>query len=230
MILRPQANGHEGRDRAGCVTYTCAGVEKRGQYRNADMDYLVMLIDPSFVHSYEFAPQARDLPSFTNGHDPLLESVLLELAREIRRGAQGLPSAYAEHAAGLLMAHLIHSVRRECSQPLSRPGLPEAALRRVTEFIEENLSQDISLTALAALTGTSTDVFARNFKARMGSPPYRYVLQRRIHRAQTLLAYSGKSIAEIAFELGFSSQAHFTAQFSKVMDISPAAYRLLRQR
>jgi AraC family transcriptional regulator len=144
--------------------------------------------------------------------------------------AQGLPSVYVEHAAGLLMAHLVRSAGRERSQKLSRAGLSEMSLRRVVEFIEENLGQDISLTALAALTGTGVDVFARNFKARMGIPPYRYVLERRMYRAQALLTASGKPIAEIAFEVGFSSQAHFTAQFSKVMHMSPASYRALRRR
>jgi AraC family transcriptional regulator len=217
---------YEGRDRAGCVTYTFADVEKRGQYRNANMEYLVLLIDPSFIRCCEFAPDAADLPSFTNGHDPLLESVLWSLAREMRDGAD-LPRVYTENAAGLLMAHRVWSVGRGRSRRSSRAGLAEVSLHRVIEFIDENLGQDISLAALAALAGTGVDVFARNFKASVGLPPYRYVLERRLRRAQALLAENGKSIAEIAFEVGFSSQAHFTAQFSKAMAMSPASYRAL---
>jgi AraC family transcriptional regulator len=187
------------------VTYTSADAEKMGHYRNAKMDYLVVLIHPGFIHSFEFAPDAFDLPPFTNRHDPLLQSVLWSLAWGIRNGAAGLPSVYAEHAAGLLMAHLIHSMRRGGSRSPARTGLSEPSRRRVIDFIEEKLGQDISLAALAALTGTGVDVFARNFKAHMGIPPYCYVLQRRLRRAQTLLAVSEKSIAEIAFEVGFSS-------------------------
>jgi AraC family transcriptional regulator len=220
---------YEGRDRTGCVTYTFANAEKQGQYRNANMDYLVVLIDSGFVRFHEFGLGPLHIPSFTNGHDPLLESVLWSLAREMRHGAQGIPSVYVEHAAGLLMAHLVRSAGRACSRP-PRTGLPEASLRRVIEFIEDNLGQDISLTALAALTATGVDVFARNFKASMGVPPYRYVLDRRVLRAQTLLMDGGKSVAEIAFEVGFSSQAHFTAQFGKVMNMSPASYRSLHRR
>jgi AraC family transcriptional regulator len=221
---------YEGRDRTGCVTYTFANAEKQGQYRNANMEYLVVLIDSGFVRSHEFGLRPLDIPSFTNGHDSLLKSVLWSLAREMRHGAQGVPSVYVEHAAGLLMAHLVRSAGRACSPRPPRTGLAEASLRRVIEFIEGNLGQNISLTGLAALTGTGIDVFARNFTARMGVPPYRYVLDRRLLRARALLIDGSKSIAEIAFELGFSSQAHFTAHFSKVMNISPAAYRLLHQR
>lgn len=219
---------YEGRDRAGCVSYTAADVERRGWYHGVSADHFILLIDRAFIPSWEFHSDALDLPAFTNAHDPLLENVLWSVAREMGDDAAGLPSIYAEHAAGLIMAHLIRSVQRR-SRPLSRTGLSKADLRRVTEFIEENLGQDISLIALAALTGKGVDAFARNFKTRMGVPPYRYVLERRMHRAQTLLAATDKSIAEIAFEVGFSSQAHFTAQFGKVMNMSPTSYRLLRR-
>jgi AraC family transcriptional regulator len=221
---------YEGREQAGSVTYVAADTERMGWYRNANLDFFFLLIDPGFIRSCEFDIGTRDIPCFTNRHDPLIQSVLGSLARGMRDETARLPSVYAEHAAGLLMAHLIHSVRPGRSQRLPRAGLSDANLRRVIEFIEENLGQDISLSALAALTGTGVDVFARNFKACTGLPPYRYVLERRMHRAQALLAASGKSIAEIAFEVGFSSQAHFTSQFSKDMHMSPAAFRLLHRR
>jgi AraC family transcriptional regulator len=135
---------------------------------------------------------------------------------------------YVEQAAAFLMAHLMHAAKHD-RRPLPRAGLSEATLRRVIEFTEEHLDEAISLTALAALTGTGVDVFARNFKACMGVPPYRFVSERRMHRAKVLLAASDKSVAEIAIDVGFSSQAHFTTQFRKFMNISPAAYRLLHR-
>jgi AraC family transcriptional regulator len=194
------------------------------------LDRLYLLIDPSFLRSCEFSIDPLDIPPIVNGHDPLIQSVLWSLAREMCGDAAEVPSVYAEHAAGLLMAHLTHAVWRGRSRQVCSAGLTEASLHRVIEFIEDNLGQDISLTALAALTGTGVDVFARNFKASMGLPPYRYVLQRRLRRAEALLADGGKSIAEIAFEVGFSSQAHFSAQFSKAMNMSPAAYRSRHRR
>jgi AraC family transcriptional regulator len=217
---------YENRHRSGCVSYAPADVERQGWYKNVDLDCLVFLIDPGFIGTCEFGRDVLDIPPFVNSHDPLIQSVLWSLAHELRDGTAP-PSIYAEHAAGLVMAHLTHSAGRDCARPADGAGLSDADLRRVIEFVEENLGHDISLTALAALTGTGVDVFARNFKASMGVPPYRYVLERRLKRAQALLMDGGKSIAEIAFEVGFSSQAHFTTQFSKAMHISPAAYRAL---
>jgi AraC family transcriptional regulator len=211
------------------LSYLAADVERRGWYHNSSADIFVLHIDRAFIVPWEFELDSLGPSSFTNARDPLLEIVLRSMAREMAAdGAAGLPSIYVEHAAGLIMAHVISSVRSR-SRQVSRTGLSEVDLRHVIDFIEENLGQDISLIALAALTGKGVDAFARNFKARMGVPPYRYVLERRLRRAQAHLSATDKSIAEIAFEVGFSSQAHFTAQFSKVMNMSPASYRLLQQ-
>jgi AraC family transcriptional regulator len=221
---------YEGRHRVGCVTYTPADIEGQSWHRNYNLDRLHLLIDPSFLRSFEFSIDPLGIPYLPDARDQLLANVLWALARELRDFGAALPPVYVEHAAGLLIAHLVRLAGRQRSQQVSRAGLSEISLRRVIEFVEDNLGRDISLTALAALTGTGVDVFARNFKASMGMPPYRYVLERRLLRAQTLLMERSKSIAEIAFEMGFSSQAHFTAQFSKVLNITPAAYRLRHQR
>ena len=69
------------------------------------------------------------------------------------------------------------------------------------------------------------DVFARHFKARVGMPPYRYVTERRIRRAEICLTEEDRSIADIALAVGFSSQSHFTTQFTKFLNMTPAAYR-----
>jgi AraC family transcriptional regulator len=220
---------YEGRLRTGCISYRPADTEGQAWHRNYNLERLYLLVGPSVLQSCEFSMAPLDIPSITNAYDPLLQSVLWSLAREMRGCGSGLPSVYAEHAAGLLMAHLVHSAERRRSRYSSRAGLSATGLRSVLDFIEENLGQDISLTALAALTGTGVDVFARNFKASMGVPPYHYVLERRLLRAQALLTDGGKSIAEVAFEAGFSSQAHLTMQFSKAMHMSPAAYRAVHR-
>jgi AraC family transcriptional regulator len=211
------------------VTYTPADTEGQGWYRNYNLDRLFVYIAPGFLRSFEFGVDPLDIPYRPDARDQLLASILWALARGIGKADGGLPSVYAEHAAGLLIGHLVRLAGRSRSRHLPRAGMSEANLRRVIDFIEANLGQDISLAALAALAGTGVDVFARNFKASMGLPPYRYVLVRRLHRAQSLLAADEKSLAEIAFELGFSSQAHLTTQFSKLMKTSPAVYRALHR-
>ena len=216
---------YEGKDRAGSLTFIPSGAERRAWYRNADLNFVVMLIDPAFLSHYDPGLGAVDLRPFTNHRDGLLNAALASLAREMMGAGPDLPSLYAEHMAGLSMSHLMRSARRHKSSRVSHSGLPDAQLRRVVEYIEANLDRNVSLSELANLVGMVPDVLARKMKASTGASPYSYLLQRRIRRAELLLRSSDMPIAEIALEVGFSSQSHFTAQFRRHANLTPGAYR-----
>lgn len=219
---------YEGQDRSGCLSLLPAGVENLAWYRNANADFITLLIDPDFVRPCALGVGAGALQPFTNRRDLLLESVLRSLASEMQDAAGAVPCLYAEHAAGLVMSHLIRSTRRARPRR-SKGGLSQAKLRLVLEFTEDNLHRDISLSDLGALIGMGADAFARNFKASLGVPPHRYVMGRRIRQAEILLLSKEKSIADIAFSVGFSSQSHFTTQFSRLLNVTPGAYRALHR-
>ena len=59
----------------------------------------------------------------------------------------------------------------------------------------------------------------------MGMPPHQFMTLRRIERAKQLLLRTDQSLAEIALEVGFSSQAHFTDQFRRVTGSTPLRFR-----
>lgn len=73
--------------------------------------------------------------------------------------------------------------------------------------------------------GLPLDAFARRFKATTGQTPYGYVLERRLIRAESLLADSDRPLGDIALAVGFSSQSHFTATFRRMRVITPRAWR-----
>ena len=92
------------------------------------------------------------------------------------------------------------------------------------DYIEDHLDQDICLNQLAEIAQLSPYYFALLFKESTGSPPHRYVLQRRIARAREMLAERRLSLAEIAYALGFPNQAHFTTMFRKAVGTTPGVY------
>jgi len=65
----------------------------------------------------------------------------------------------------------------------------------------------------------------RTFKATLGVPPHRYILQRRVERAKALLRNPALSISEITFRCGYAEQSSFTRAFQKVTGAAPASYR-----
>jgi AraC family transcriptional regulator len=215
---------YEGRDGPGCVTFVPSGADRRGWYRNVDLKFFVLLLDPDLFALEELRDGRATLQPFTNRRDTFLHTVLAAFANELEQES-AVPALFAEHAAGLVMAYLERSVRSTRSGRIRLGRSSQQRFARVFDFIEEHLHLDISTAQLGALLGMGTDVFARQFKAVVGIAPYRYVLQRRLQRAADLLVATEQPLAQIALAVGFSSQAHFTVQFGKYFGVSPGAFR-----
>jgi len=107
----------------------------------------------------------------------------------------------------------------------ARGGLTARQQRRIADFIEEHLAEDLPLAALAALAGLSSYHFARAFKQSFGVPPHRYHTGRRIERAKTLLRTSSRSVTEVALGIGFAETSSFSAAFRKFTGVAPSDYR-----
>jgi AraC family transcriptional regulator len=133
---------------------------------------------------------------------------------------------YAEALGGLLAHELL---RLHGKSPASRRadhgGLAGWQQRRVMDFMEEHLAEDISLRALADLVRLSPYHFLRSFRRSFGAPPYRYWTDRRVERAKALLANPRTSITEIAFDVGFGATSAFSATFRRITGQTPTDYR-----
>lgn len=104
-------------------------------------------------------------------------------------------------------------------------GLPPRALRRVLEYVDSHLDRSISLQELSGLAGLSVHHFARAFKQSTGVTPHGYLLQKRITRAQDLLAGGNLSLSEIALAAGFADQSHLTRHFRQFVGETPGSFR-----
>jgi AraC-like DNA-binding protein len=98
-------------------------------------------------------------------------------------------------------------------------------MRRVREYVEAHLSESIDLAELAATAGLSVFHFARQFKQSAGVAPHHYVVQRRVARAQEMLARTDLALSEIALATGFSDQSHFARHFRQMLGMTPGQFR-----
>lgn len=98
-------------------------------------------------------------------------------------------------------------------------------VRKCIDYIYENLGGDLSLKALASVTGLNPSYLSRLFSKEIGSPIKQFILAAKIDTAQNLLKHSELSYSRIAFSLGFSSQSAFIAVFSRFAHMTPGAYR-----
>ena len=160
--------------------------------------------------------------------DPVIEGMAAAWRRELaERGAGG--RLYTEGLGSALAVHVFRAYGDGLSRsPPVIGGLGALRLRRVVDYIEAHLADDISLSDLAGLAGLSTHHFGEAFKASTGTSPHRYLIERRILRAKELLLGAEQSIAEIAISVGFASHSHFTDNFRKLTGTTPSRFRIDR--
>jgi AraC-like DNA-binding protein len=93
------------------------------------------------------------------------------------------------------------------------------------EYLQEHLTENISIDHLARLSCMSLSTFERKFKHHFSLTPKQYILQMKVHEACRLLP-TATSIARVALETGFGGQSYFTKQFRSVVGITPRQYLL----
>lgn len=159
--------------------------------------------------------------------DPLIEQIARTVHAELM---DPFPAGtmLVESLASALGVHILRhhsSLDRAPPLPGVRGALDRRRLQRVVDLIEAHLGEGLTIEALANEACLSPYHFARAFKAATGKAPHRYLTDRRIARAAAMISDGRRSLAEIADECGFSSQAHFTRWFKQIVGVTPGVYR-----
>ena len=133
---------------------------------------------------------------------------------------------YGESLANALAVYLLsrYAVRRR-APVVYQGGLPKYRLKRVVDYIEDNLADDLSLAQLAAVVGMSPHYFAELFCKSVGHPPHKYVLLKRIERAKQNLRDPRPAVIDVGLDVGFQNPSHFARVFRKVVGVSPSKFR-----
>ena len=111
------------------------------------------------------------------------------------------------------------------AEDLGRDQLSMMQQQRLVEYIEANISTELSLAELARIAGYGISRFKTLFKNSFGCTPHVYVLKRRVERAKTLIGAGALPLSLIALESGFSHQSHMATAFRRSLGISPRQLR-----
>ncbi|HEX7856067.1 MAG TPA: AraC family transcriptional regulator [Sphingobium sp.] len=117
------------------------------------------------------------------------------------------------------------SVHVALDGPVAFGGFTPMEIRSVTDYVEANLTRQISVADMAALFDLSPRHFARRFRVATGSSVHKFVEEARLRQARTLLADRRLSIKEIAFRLGYARSGNFSDAFFRKTGERPGAYR-----
>lgn len=158
--------------------------------------------------------------------DPEIDSIVAKLRLELQFGGwSGRP--YLESLGVVLAVHILRNYAGAQSCRTTDGGLGIRRLRRVVDFIEAHLGEELTQAELARVAELSPHHFASAFRSTTGVAPHRYLTERRIARACELLAKSEATVTTVAHALGFASHAHFSESFRRFVGVTPSEYKAL---
>ena len=201
-----------------------AGQPHQLSWRRA-ADVTVGWIAPDFLKriARESGMRVVEVVGQYGAFDPVIWHLGRELRTELRRH-RTLDGAYLQSMAIVLTRHLLSTYVTPVIS-LESAGLSRFKLRRAIEYVHDNLASDISFRDVAAHVKMSAYHFARMFKQSTGQSPHNYIVRCRIERAKALLVEDRWPISDIALEVGYKSQSHFTVCFGRLAGVTPAAFR-----
>ncbi len=219
---------HEGPTSKGDVTVKASG-QPVGWHFDGDVDLLVMRFAPAFLlHVAEengLNPSVVELRPSLDGRDNAVKHIGLAMLAEMEAGgASG--RVYGDALATALATHLLRNHGAFPQDVSSRGGgLPKDALRRVTDFVNDNLSLDLGLSEMAGVANLSQYHFSRQFKRSTGLSPHQYVIGRRVKRARELLLRTDLSVGDVASAVGFTHQSHLAHHVRRHFGVAPSSLR-----
>jgi AraC-like DNA-binding protein len=159
-----------------------------------------------------------------NVDSPLISRIALTLADDIEGGV--LDHVFADALNTALAVQVIRQfVEPGAINLIPSNGLSRERLRRVRDYIDAHLGESLTLSDIAEVACLSSYHLSRSFKLATGITLHRYVLSRRIERAKELLLRTDMPLVEVAWKIGFDSQASFTTQFRREVGVTPGRMR-----
>src|ERR1700685_3012750 len=143
--------------------------------------------------------------------------------------SQPAPKIFLDYIGQAILAHAacVYGGNIGSPDPVRGQLAPWQA-RRAKEFLNANLSADVSLASVAAACDLSVSHFAHAFRRTFGRPPHCWLMERRIDAVKHLLLTSRLTLAEIATECGFADQSALNRSFKRVLGESPGEWRKSR--
>ncbi|MCW2499389.1 MAG: AraC family transcriptional regulator [Frankiales bacterium] len=191
-----------------------------------DLSTVHLYLHDDLVRDAAGADRPVELAEELGTSDRLLEQLVLSMDETLRRW-EPAARTYLDELGSMVAAQLVRRHRSRVGSVDDRPpgGLGDSQFATVRAVMEERLAEPVSLAELASAARLSVSQFSRQFKARTGLAPHRFLLGLRVDQACRLLRTGTAPIADIAIRSGFSHQEHLTRVMRAHLDTTPGAVR-----
>lgn len=173
---------------------------------------------------FEADPARIEIRNRFQIRDSQLETLSLAVKNELELGC---PSGrlYLEGLGVAMASRLLTHHSSLTKHTSAQESLTDRRLKQALSFIEENLSQDLSLEQIASVAHVSPSHLKAVFRKSMGVPVYQYVIQRRVELAKSLLLHENLSMTEVALASGFTHQSHLARHMRRVLGAPPSVMK-----
>ena len=215
------------------LAFTPAGCEVSSASRKGG-EYVVLSIAPEVMA--RLAPwidQGR-LPQFTNMEDAQFTSLGIALRRAACSSVAGECLSIWPLVAAAVERLAARTKNRAAPAGIAR-SMTQQRVKRILEYLDAHLDGNVRIVDLARQVNLSEAYLARAFKASTGTTLHAALMDRRIAHARALISDTRRCqpnmrLADIAAESGFSSHAHMTTAFRRVLGITPAKWAAIAGR
>ena len=220
---------YDGSQQRGDFWLLPAGLPSSFAWAGTD-ESITFILEPTFLNqtateTESLSPSRVELLPIIYQHDSHLEAIAQTFKREITQASIGT-QLYIDTLATQFAIHLLrHYCAFEPKLKQYQGGLSRHRLQKALAYINDRLSENLSLAEIAQEIDMSQHHFCRLFKQSTGIAPYQYVIKQRVERAKQLLLQNQLSIAEVAQEVGFSEQSQLSRHLKRSTKLTPKQLR-----
>jgi AraC family transcriptional regulator, melibiose operon regulatory protein len=184
-----------------------------------EIQYILPFISSNFKHKKIFNKielEGTGIPDALN-----------DILKEFQNKEYGFELAVNSGIYKIFLWLLRNSYSDELKSELARLSktINKDKLQSVLKYVEQNYTEDISITLMAKMCNSSYSYFSRQFSKIMGKTFKEYLNFIRIDEAEKLLLTTDMNITKISLAVGFSNTSYFIKQFKRYKIISPKQYK-----
>jgi AraC family transcriptional regulator len=215
---------HQGLSVHGDIDIIPGGVPSRWEARESDTALILGVSSGLLRHlacESGLDPDRIEIVNRFQIRDLRLEYIGWAVKAEMESGRQN-GSLYLEGLARAIAAHLLNHYSSESQAPPEAKGvLSRYRLKKVLAYVDDHISNKLSIAELAAVAGLGVSHFSTSFRASVGQSVHQYVTRRRVDRAQSLLRQRTQPISQVAIETGFAHASHLAYHMRRLLGTSP---------
>ncbi len=207
----------------GTVTVVPEGVETEWLV-NGELDVATLSVGPT---SQTLKSLPANLSKFSfSFSDPLSVALTRQIMSELYQPNSLTREDYLRSLVSTLQAHVLHDCATITPTVLPGQSGDMSVMQSIINDLNEYPDRTLKTVELAKMADMSASMFCKTFKAITGTSPKQYAAKVRVDRARELLEHSTLNAGEIADQLGFASQSHFTRVFRNLVGAPPIEYRI----